>query len=301
MKPSLLRSKYLTVTSLAEVPDTHSLVQIKHDGHWAELVCTRNQVFMFSRTGTFWGSIQHDNPDLDGHHVFAEYLFGTNWVTNNPEQHHRLAVFDVRHARLSGTTYQDREGLRHSMALALNSLDLLASLLGPCEKPWSFGVPSLKTHQLPGLVEYLKSSDLEGLVFRDPLAKTTESPIYRLKRTYEQDYVVTGVIRGQGKYSDTCGALAIGFYEPNGRKIETAGTVSGLTDAERDLYWSRPNDIMGKPVLIRGNSAFATGLLRHPRFIRVQPELDVTDCIAKPPRECTNYEYDSKLAQRRVS
>ena len=78
-------------------------------------------------------------------------------------------------------------------------------------------------------------------------------------------------LSGQGKYSYTAGKLTV--RQANG----TIHSVSGMTDEERDIWWTFPHHIIGKVVEIQAMQVLANGSLREGRFKAVRHDKNVSE------------------------
>lgn len=104
----------------------------------------------------------------------------------------------------------------------------------------------------------------EGIILKRVVAGYNagkrNASLLKIKEELTLDLLVTGMEQGQGKYKGTLGSLIV--REDNG----TEHSVSGMTDAERDLWWSNPDSIIGMIVEIKAMKRLANGSLREPRF-----------------------------------
>ncbi len=97
--------------------------------------------------------------------------------------------------------------------------------------------------------------------------------LMKIKEEVTLDLVVVDMVVGQGKYQGTLGALIV--QEKNGNKH----TVSGMTDAQRDVWWTNKSEIIGKVVEVKAMKKLKDGSLREPRFkaIRFDKNVDEID------------------------
>ena len=95
--------------------------------------------------------------------------------------------------------------------------------------------------------------------------------LMKIKCEITLDLVVVGVVKGTGKYANTLGALQVqdrtGFIH----------TISGMNDAERDYFWTFPDEIIGKVVEVQAMKRISNGSLREPRFKAIRYEKDVSE------------------------
>ena len=95
--------------------------------------------------------------------------------------------------------------------------------------------------------------------------------LMKIKCELTLDLIVIGLIKGEKKYADTLGALQV--QEKDG----TVHTISGMTDAERNYFWSNPNEIIGKVVEVQAMKRISNGSLREPRFKAVRYDKSFSD------------------------
>lgn len=84
--------------------------------------------------------------------------------------------------------------------------------------------------------------------------------LMKLKEEVTKDLAVVGMVEGEGKYAGTLGALIV--QSRDGTKHQ----VSGMTDAQREEWWSSTRSIIGKVVEIKAMKELPDGSLREPRF-----------------------------------
>lgn len=84
--------------------------------------------------------------------------------------------------------------------------------------------------------------------------------LMKIKEEVAKDLAVVGMVEGEGKYAGTLGALIV--QSRDGTKHQ----VSGMTDAQRDEWWSSTRSIIGKVVEIKAMKELPDGSLREPRF-----------------------------------
>lgn len=93
----------------------------------------------------------------------------------------------------------------------------------------------------------------------------------KIKEEVTKDLLVVGMLSGEGKYQDTLGALRV--KGKNG--IEH--TISGMTDGQRELWWTRPDLIVGKVVEVKAMKELPDGTLREPRFKCIREDKTIGD------------------------
>lgn len=95
--------------------------------------------------------------------------------------------------------------------------------------------------------------------------------LMKIKCDLTLDLIVIGLIKGDKKYANTLGALQV--QEKDG----TVHTISGMTDAERNYFWSNPNEIIGKVVEVQAMKRISNGSLREPRFKAIRFDKSFSD------------------------
>jgi hypothetical protein len=93
----------------------------------------------------------------------------------------------------------------------------------------------------------------------------------KIKEEVTKDLLVVGFLRGEGKYSDTLGALVV--QGKNGVRH----SVSGMTDAQRDMWFVMPSLIHGKVVEVKAMKELPDGSLREPRFKCIREDKTIGD------------------------
>lgn len=100
--------------------------------------------------------------------------------------------------------------------------------------------------QIQKWLNYTDSKGLEGCMLnRDTLyRRKRNNGILKVKSWKYCDLRVLSVAEGQGKYAGTLGKLIVSY------KGNPVG-ISGMTDKQRDEFWSSPNEIIGKIITIK--------------------------------------------------
>lgn len=113
-----------------------------------------------------------------------------------------------------------------------------------------------------------RSWGFEGLMIKD-----LDSSYYTGRKWHWQkmkpydtvDCIVTGVLEGEGKFSDSVGSLVA--MTPSGTEIRVG---SGLTDVQRATWWEHKDTILNKTIEVGYMESSSKNKLRHPRLIRVR-------------------------------
>jgi DNA ligase-1 len=93
----------------------------------------------------------------------------------------------------------------------------------------------------------------------------------KIKEEVTKDFVVIGIAEGEGKYKDTLGTLVVQG------KNRVTHSISGMTDAQRELWWSEPSLIHGKVVEVKAMKELPDGSLREPRFKCIREDKTIGD------------------------
>ena len=93
---------------------------------------------------------------------------------------------------------------------------------------------------------------------------------FKIKRKSTYDYVVTGVNRGKGKYSNTIGAVGYGGYDDS--KLVEVGSSQGMDDTVREEMRVHPRRFVGKVAEFEATGMTPYGKMRHPRYKRMRPD-----------------------------
>lgn len=116
----------------------------------------------------------------------------------------------------------------------------------------------------------LTSENREGIILKKLNAGYSfgkrNSDMMKIKEEITEDCKVINIIKGEGKYQDTVGALVV--QRENGVYIQ----VSGMTDKQRELWWEDRMSIIGKTVEIKAMKELPDGTLREPRFKLVRED-----------------------------
>lgn len=100
--------------------------------------------------------------------------------------------------------------------------------------------------------------------------------LMKIKCELTLDLVVVDVERGEGKYAQTLGRIVV--QDAKGLK----NSVSGMSDFEREEWWTCPESIIGCVVEVKAMRALKNGSLREGRFkaVRWNKSEDEIDSIA---------------------
>lgn len=121
---------------------------------------------------------------------------------------------------------------------------------------------------------FCKEFGYEGFVLkRKPL-----SGWYKLKFFKSMDLVVIGFDTGDGRLSGTLGALRLGRFDPEKKRVVPYCKVgTGFSDVVRKEIWSKREEYLNEAVEIRYDSIQVNGP-RFPRFLRFRPDKPIEEC-----------------------
>jgi ATP-dependent DNA ligase len=201
--------------------------------------------------------------------LVGEFMFGSQWSTH-PDRAGRLYIFDclVSEGRdISSLPYKDRYRAAVSATLQLG-------------QPFNI----LPCYSISKLGEFWLTlrEETEGFIIRR-WSSPWDATLFKLKFEVEDDFVVMGIIEGQGKHLGKMGALMLGQYN-NGRLEHVMDCGGGFSNAQR--VWWRENyyaalSEQAKVVQIKGKGRFNTGALRHPNFVRIRDDKLPSQCLLK--------------------
>lgn len=115
----------------------------------------------------------------------------------------------------------------------------------------------------------------EGIILKRATAPYSEgkrnADLMKIKLEDTVDLQVVSVARGEGKYSNTLGALVCSD------KAGVLHYISGMSDLLRDLWWKSPHSIVGSIVEVCCMCKLPNGNLREPRFKAVRHDKNPTE------------------------
>lgn len=274
-----------TCQDYKEVPDVEALFalmdgketkdfcfQLKYDGIWARVIVHDDQYNIYSKTGQHKLTNRLPNRQLFplGHTLIGEYMMGSQW-SQDPERKGKLYVFDCvsyDEADVSQLPYNQRFKLAKSVVDHIQ--DTRVEM-----------VRTYNTDRLSAVyLDISNSLSWEGLVMRE-WRSTYYTTLTKLKLFVEDDFVIMGMTAGEGKNLGYMGAMIVGQMDPKGELVEVMHVGGGFTQWERQLFWSKREEMNNKVVLCQGKARFTSGALRHPNFIRVRDDKLASQCILK--------------------
>lgn len=126
-----------------------------------------------------------------------------------------------------------------------------------------------------GVCEKLWAENKEGIILKqiDALyhAGKRNYTLMKIKEELTLDLKVHNIYEGEGKYEGTLGGLVLVD------KNHVLHKVSGMSDEQRDTWWEKPSEIIGKIVEIKAMKKLPNGALREARFKAVRYDKIDTD------------------------
>lgn len=99
----------------------------------------------------------------------------------------------------------------------------------------------------------------------------------KCKKFETVDCVVCGYDVGRGKYSDTVGALHIGYYDSDSDSIIKISNVNCGTDEERNMWRDHWTELKNSVIEVKCQEITEKSL-RHPVYIRLRDDKDYKMC-----------------------
>ena len=231
-----------------------------------------------SRAGRTIPSVQHLNvfkelkPDRDIRVIFEGTIPGMefkdlNGIFNRNAPVTEKVVFQVHDViTLEDEDYVTRYLQAKEVVAKLNTdLVQLVEVLCVSNEKWKW----------MQIYEDIVSRGGEGVILKEASGvyqpNKRNHSLMKIKCEITLDLVVIGVVKGTGKYANTLGALQVqdstGFIH----------TISGMNDAERDYFWTFPDEIIGKVVEVQAMKRISNGSLREPRFKAIRHDKAVSE------------------------
>ena len=115
----------------------------------------------------------------------------------------------------------------------------------------------------------------EGVILKKCNAPYTygkkNADVLKIKCENSFELLVVGMLEGEGKYEGTLGKLIV--EDANGIR----NNVSGMSDAERILWWNNPSEIKGKIVQVDCMKVLSNKSLREGRFKAIRHDKTEVD------------------------
>ena len=147
---------------------------------------------------------------------------------------------------------------------------------------WMSVVDSHIAQNMSDIIKYnsqYMNQGLEGSVIKlnDYIFKNgTSHQQFKLKLKVDADVRITGTTKGEGKYSNTIGAIT---FSTDDNLV--MGKVSGMTDALRRDIGNNPSKYIGKIMSVEFNDLTPENNLSHPRFKEIREDKSETDTLER--------------------
>lgn len=265
-----------------------AIVQEKYDGVFCIAKMINEEVYIFSRTGKEFLSMNHLKPVFkeiffinefkDCLLFFEAYIPDTNqeiisgYCRDMQNQHQELKA--VVHDIVPMDVYSGEANLEYSTRFMnirrLYSDSYNSSIILPIT------ITAYGYKEISDFVERVWSRNGEGVVIKSMAASyqrgKRNGTLMKLKRGESFDLEVIDIIEGTGKYVGMVGKLVCRFKD---NKNVIVGT--GFTDNLREIWFKNPSLVIGKIVQINALAITKNGVLREPaykgiRYDKVEPD-----------------------------
>lgn len=263
-------------------------VQLKCDGSYREMKVKDGKVSFVSRQGKEY-KYPHLEKDVldtelpDGYYL-GEFTIGDafhamnrfegNGILNRkdcPEDNIHFTVWDY----LSLNSYENCIEPYKFRIVKLQALQFWFP-------DWMSVVDSHIAQNMSDIIKYnsqYMNQGLEGSVIKlnDYVFKNgTSHQQFKLKLKVDADVRITGTTKGEGKYSNTIGAIT---FSTDDNLV--MGKVSGMTDALRRDIGNNPSKYIGKIMSVEFNDLTPENNLSHPRFKEIREDKSETDTLER--------------------
>ena len=263
-------------------------VQLKSDGSYREMKVKDGKVSFVSRQGKEY-EYPHLKKDVldtelpDGYYL-GEFTIGDafhamnrfegNGILNRkdcPEDDIHFTVWDY----LSLNNYENCIEPYKFRIVKLQALQFWFP-------DWMSVVDSHIAQNMSDIIKYnsqYMNQGLEGSVIKlnDYVFKNgTSHQQFKLKLKVDADVRITGTTKGEGKYSNTIGAIT---FSTDDNLV--MGKVSGMTDALRRDIGNNPSKYIGKIMSVEFNDLTPENNLSHPRFKEIREDKSETDTLER--------------------
>lgn len=236
-----MRNIYVDGTHAEALAAGMDIVQLKMDGWFCKMLSSYGHQTYHSDTDREFMTSQYPIPD--GIYV-GEMMRGTQWA-KHPERHGKFFIFDVGVTGAYGLRYQYLRSLSPNL-------------------PAHFQIVQNYRARERDVVwaEFVEKQGYEGLVYRSSTGLPGDR-IFRDKRVFTLDGIVIDIEPGQGKHSGRMGKLVVRLKDGTTTKIG-----NGYSDDQRQLAADHPETVLGRWMEFEANAVFASGNVRHGRFVR---------------------------------
>ena len=263
-------------------------VQLKCDGSYREMKVKDGKVSFVSRQGKEYEypHLEKDvlNTELPDGYYLGEFTIGDafhavnrfegNGILNRkdcPEDDIHFTVWDY----LSLKNYENCIEPYKFRIVKLQALQFWFP-------DWMSVVDSHIAQNMNDIIRYnsyYMNQGLEGSVIKliDYVFKNgTSHQQFKLKLKVDADVRITGTTKGEGKYSNTIGAITFSTDDSL-----VTGKVSGMTDALRRDIGNNPSKYIGKIMSVEFNDLTPENNLSHPRFKEIREDKSETDTLER--------------------
>lgn len=263
-------------------------VQLKCDGSYREMKVKDGKVSFVSRQGKeyVYPKLEKDVLDaglLDGYYL-GEFTIGDafhamnrfegNGILNRKDCPERLIHFTV----WDYLTLEDYEKCTEEYKFRYVTLQALQYWF----PEWMSLVDTHVVYSLDDIIKFnsvYMSQGLEGSVIKLTnyvFKNGTSNKQFKLKLKVDADVRITGTTKGEGKYSDTIGAITFSTDDSL-----VTGKVSGMTDTLRRDIGKNPSKYIGKIMSVEFNDLTPENNLSHPRFKEIREDKSETDTLER--------------------
>lgn len=262
------------------VPD-RAVCEVKLDGLRCLLVIANGRYCCYSRNGNILHNVGHiaaelrsfDGWVLDGEIVGRE-VGDNGWSeamsavrsSENGDMSASFIVWDV----ISAAEFDARKS---NKTLAQRKAILKAKFpKDACFSGMVASFPVTTVKQVQDLMKRFVKAGFEGAVLKD-LDKVYEfkrsSAWMKIKPFRDGDYKIVSWEEGKGRLKGTLGKFTVA-----GPKGVKSGVGTGFSDEQRDKFWKKRKQMIGKTIQVQYQGVSANGGLRFPSFMRERPDKD---------------------------
>lgn len=141
--------------------------------------------------------------------------------------------------------------------------------------------PQFNSDSIENYLQAIWQAGGEGIILKNLEGRYEQGKRSRtwikVKAVQTAEGVITGFTAGEGKYSDTIGAIVIGQFR-NGSFVPKITKISGMTDELRYEIGSSGSDYLGKIVEFAYQNKTDESY-RHPRFKRFRDDKTAEECV----------------------
>lgn len=118
----------------------------------------------------------------------------------------------------------------------------------------------------------------EGLILKTQSGTYNHLEWAKVKGEHTYDMIICGYDESDSETfaGNGIAALQLGLYVSE-KNLRMVTKCSGMTHWWRQQFYKYPDEYMGQVVEVKAQEMFETGALRHPRFVRLRPEVNAED------------------------